>query len=347
MNNPVCPHCHSTNAVIKNGINSSGSQRYRCKACNKSFTLRAQVLRRTRLLPQESALPMRVGNSIPSQTQHFVLPKRVASGPQEIPANPYVDMTQYRASTPTPTMVAPRPAPALRPAPVPRPIPARPPIRVPQPIPVNPRARNRDIFWPAAGILFSFSGMVMGLTYLFYGAGGIQSIILFAQLVEAVMSLNFWQIASILISLILLLTLNFQTVFSQAQNSGSSFWSALGKTFVIFALEGFFISLVYNVVHVAPPFIRGTAYLKFDNAETLGILLNLTMLIILNVLIVSRSTRERARGFWVSIARYPLADFGLLSVIYGSVHGAAWLFPALAGFLPITIAVLSVIVSCV
>jgi len=161
------------------------------------------------------------------------------------------------------------------------------------------------------------------------------------------MSLNFWQIASILTSLILLLTLNFQTVFSQAQNSGNSFWSALGKTFVIFALEGFFISLVYNVVHVAPPFIRATAYLKFDNAETLGILLNLTMLIILNVLIVSRSTRERARGFWISITRYPLADFGLLSVIYGSVHGAAWLFPALAGFLPITIAVLSVIVSCV
>src|SRR5712692_10220500 len=100
-------------------------------------------------------------------------------------------------------MVAPRPAPALRPAPVPRPIPARPSVRVPQPIPVNPRARNRDIFWPVAGILFSFSGMVMGLTYLFYGAAGVQAVTAFTQLVEAVMSLNFWQISSILISLIL------------------------------------------------------------------------------------------------------------------------------------------------
>jgi transposase len=34
----ACPHCGNTTNVIKFGTNRSGSARYRCRACGKTFT---------------------------------------------------------------------------------------------------------------------------------------------------------------------------------------------------------------------------------------------------------------------------------------------------------------------
>ena len=33
-----CPNCHATDNQIKNGRTKAGSQRYRCKLCQKSYT---------------------------------------------------------------------------------------------------------------------------------------------------------------------------------------------------------------------------------------------------------------------------------------------------------------------
>ena len=33
-----CPHCQTTEFQIKDGYNKSGSQRYRCKRCNRTYT---------------------------------------------------------------------------------------------------------------------------------------------------------------------------------------------------------------------------------------------------------------------------------------------------------------------
>jgi transposase-like protein len=38
MNTPICPHCGSSTAVRKWGHNRAGTQRYRCLACQCSFT---------------------------------------------------------------------------------------------------------------------------------------------------------------------------------------------------------------------------------------------------------------------------------------------------------------------
>jgi transposase-like protein len=38
MNALACPHCGNTNTIIKFGNNRSGSARYRCRACGKTFT---------------------------------------------------------------------------------------------------------------------------------------------------------------------------------------------------------------------------------------------------------------------------------------------------------------------
>src|SRR6478609_1842223 len=35
---PPCPHCGPARAVVKAGFNRSGSQRYRCPACQHYFT---------------------------------------------------------------------------------------------------------------------------------------------------------------------------------------------------------------------------------------------------------------------------------------------------------------------
>jgi transposase len=36
----ACPHCGNTQDVIKFGTNRSGSARFRCRACGKTFTPR-------------------------------------------------------------------------------------------------------------------------------------------------------------------------------------------------------------------------------------------------------------------------------------------------------------------
>ncbi len=35
---PTCPHCHVTEQQVKIGFNTSGSQRYRCKQCQRKYT---------------------------------------------------------------------------------------------------------------------------------------------------------------------------------------------------------------------------------------------------------------------------------------------------------------------
>ena len=35
---PACPHCQQTTEIIKSGKNRSGSQRFRCRACQLYFT---------------------------------------------------------------------------------------------------------------------------------------------------------------------------------------------------------------------------------------------------------------------------------------------------------------------
>ena len=38
MKQPECPHCHQDQAVIKSGLNHTGSQRSRCQPCRRYFT---------------------------------------------------------------------------------------------------------------------------------------------------------------------------------------------------------------------------------------------------------------------------------------------------------------------
>jgi transposase-like protein len=33
-----CPHCQQAEPVVKNGLTEAGSQRFKCNACNKTFT---------------------------------------------------------------------------------------------------------------------------------------------------------------------------------------------------------------------------------------------------------------------------------------------------------------------
>ncbi len=33
-----CPYCHSHERQVKNGLNRSGSQRYRCQVCRRTYT---------------------------------------------------------------------------------------------------------------------------------------------------------------------------------------------------------------------------------------------------------------------------------------------------------------------
>jgi transposase-like protein len=33
-----CPFCHQAEPVIKHGVTAAGSQRFQCKACDKTFT---------------------------------------------------------------------------------------------------------------------------------------------------------------------------------------------------------------------------------------------------------------------------------------------------------------------
>jgi hypothetical protein len=167
-------------------------------------------------------------------------------------------------------------------------------------------------------------------------------------LLQILKSLNGWQIISIVLSLILLLVLNFQIIFRQTRDNEDSFPRALAKMLIIFALEGALIQVMYNVAHVARPLVQVAAYVKFDNAETLGILINITMLIMLNVLVVSWHVGERINSFWGAIMKYPLVDFMLLGMIYGSIHAITWIIRApvnLESFLPIIVAVLSATVS--
>ena len=39
MNKPACPHCGQDQYVIKSGLNHTKSQRYRCQACRRYFTV--------------------------------------------------------------------------------------------------------------------------------------------------------------------------------------------------------------------------------------------------------------------------------------------------------------------
>lgn len=39
MSNPVCPSCQQDQYVIKSGLNHTKSQRYRCQACRRYFTV--------------------------------------------------------------------------------------------------------------------------------------------------------------------------------------------------------------------------------------------------------------------------------------------------------------------
>ena len=45
----TCPACQSTERQVKNGRNQSGSQRYRCRACGRTYTLAATRERAVRL----------------------------------------------------------------------------------------------------------------------------------------------------------------------------------------------------------------------------------------------------------------------------------------------------------
>ena len=38
MTTPSCPHCQQPERVIKAGFNPGGSQRYRCRTCQRYFT---------------------------------------------------------------------------------------------------------------------------------------------------------------------------------------------------------------------------------------------------------------------------------------------------------------------
>jgi transposase-like protein len=39
MSNPTCPNCGHNEHVIKSGLNQTKSQRYRCQACRRYFTV--------------------------------------------------------------------------------------------------------------------------------------------------------------------------------------------------------------------------------------------------------------------------------------------------------------------
>jgi transposase-like protein len=34
----TCPHCHQSHLQVKDGLTSAGSQRYRCRLCNRRYT---------------------------------------------------------------------------------------------------------------------------------------------------------------------------------------------------------------------------------------------------------------------------------------------------------------------
>src|SRR6266568_169194 len=331
MNNLPCPQCRQTSAVIKIGFSSNGSQRYRCKRCNRSFTPRTSHLSQRQTAP----LLNRDGNRVPTETPPPVVPRLLDLG-SDIPQNPNVKSQPSLQTLSTvgyrPTAVPPRPAPIHVPPAAPR--------RVTQHRP------GRDISWSVTGVLLSLLAIVTGLMYWVYGAGAVQTIA--EPLLQILKSLNGWQSISIGLSIILLLVLNFQIIFRQTPDNEGSVFRALAKMLIIFALEGALIQVMYNVAHEARPLVQVAAYVKFDNAETLGILINITMLIMLNVLVVSWHVGEGINSFWGAIMKYPLVDFMLLGMIYGSIHAITWIIRApvnLESFLPIIVAVLSATVS--
>lgn len=200
------------------------------------------------------------------------------------------------------------------------------------------RVYKHFLFLPVLLLIFAFVHiwMIYDLTHIA------------EPLLQILKSLNNWQIISIVLSLILLLVLNFQIIFRQTRDNDDSFSRALAKTLIIFALEGVLIQVMYNVAYVTRPLVQVATYLKFDHAETPGILINTTMLIMLNVLVVSWHVDERINSFWEAIMKYPLVDFVLLATIYGSIHAITWIVRAqvnLEPFLPIMVAVLSATVS--
>lgn len=60
---PSCPHCQSTNAVVKSGANQSGSRRFRCQRCQRYFTPQATPRGYELIWKEQAVLLARQGKS--------------------------------------------------------------------------------------------------------------------------------------------------------------------------------------------------------------------------------------------------------------------------------------------
>jgi transposase-like protein len=102
MKHPACPSCHQDQYVIKSGLNHTGSQRYRCQACRRSFTpdpkpegydlsVRTQALQRYLEGPSFRAIGQLLG------LHHQTVSNWVTEAAQALPA-------QITDTTPTETV---------------------------------------------------------------------------------------------------------------------------------------------------------------------------------------------------------------------------------------------------
>src|SRR5205807_5073778 len=85
--------------------------------------------------------------------------------------------------------------------------------------------------------------------------------------VQAINSMDTWQILSTILCAIALISVNFVVVFRSTRTKKNNFWSVLVKTLAVLILETLLIRIAYSAVHIGEQLTQAVG--PFNNQEIL------------------------------------------------------------------------------